>query len=38
MAELKQAEINGDVSDAEKILSECQAISKELHTLTKNTL
>lgn len=38
MAELKQAEINGDVSEAEKILALCQTISKELHTLTKNTL
>lgn len=38
MAELKRAEIEGDISKAEKILAECQAISKELHTLTKNTL
>ena len=38
MAELKQAENKGDVPLAEKLLTECQSISKELHTLTKNTL
>ncbi|MCK9344645.1 MAG: DNA primase [Candidatus Pacebacteria bacterium] len=38
MAELKQAESAGDVSRAEKLLAECQVISKELHTLTKTTL
>lgn len=38
MAELKQAETKGDVSEAGRILAECQAISKELHELTKNTL
>lgn len=36
--ELKQAEIKGDIPLAEKLLAECQKISKELHTLTKNTL
>jgi DNA primase len=38
MAELKQAEGAGDVPKAEKLLAECQVISKELHTLTNNTL
>lgn len=38
MAELKQAESSGDIPKAEKLLAECQVISKELHTLTKNTL
>lgn len=38
MAELKQAEVSGDIPKAEKLLAECQVISKELHTLTKNTL
>lgn len=38
MTELKKAEASGDVSQAEKLLTECQVISKELHTLTKNTL
>lgn len=38
LAELKQAESKGDIPQAEKILTECQAISKELHELTKNTL
>ncbi|MBI5798989.1 MAG: DNA primase [Candidatus Yonathbacteria bacterium] len=38
MAELKEAENKGDVPLAEKLLTECQSISKELHTLTKNTL
>ncbi len=36
MAELKQAETEGDVTKAGKILAECQTISKELHELTKN--
>ncbi|HAS84829.1 MAG TPA: DNA primase [Candidatus Yonathbacteria bacterium] len=36
MAELKEAENKGDVPLAEKLLTECQSISKELHTLTKN--
>ncbi|MDO8604343.1 MAG: DNA primase [bacterium] len=35
MAELRQAEQKGDVPLAEKLLTECQSISKELHTLTK---
>lgn len=35
MAELKQAEGIGDVPLAEKLLTECQDISKELHALTK---
>ena len=35
MAELKRAEESGDLSLAEKLLAECQAISKELHALTK---
>jgi len=38
MIELKHAEASMDVSMAEKLLAECQAISKELHTLTKNIL
>ncbi len=38
MAELKTAEAKADVLLAEKLLVECQAISKELHALTKNTL
>lgn len=38
MTELKQAETDGDIELAEKLLSECQLISKELHTLTKTTL
>ncbi|MBI5077783.1 MAG: DNA primase [Candidatus Yonathbacteria bacterium] len=38
MTELKQAEIKGDVSLAEKLLAECQAISKEIHALTKNII
>ena len=38
MAELKQVELRGDITHAEKLLVECQAISKELHTLTKITL
>ncbi|MFZ2303299.1 MAG: DNA primase [Minisyncoccia bacterium] len=38
MTELKQAEIKGDVDEAGKLLIECQAISKALHELTKNTL
>ena len=38
MEELKNAEQKGDVPLAEKLLTECQAISKELHTLTKNIL
>lgn len=38
MSELKQAEERGDVLRAEKLLAECQSISKELHTITKNTL
>ncbi len=38
MAELKIAEVNGDIPQAEKILAECQTISKELHALTKNIL
>jgi len=38
MAELKEAENKRDVPLAEKLLTECQSISKELHTLTKNIL
>ena len=38
MIELKHAEASMDVSMAEKLLAEWQAISKELHTLTKNIL
>lgn len=38
MTELKEAEKKADVPLAEKLLAECQAISKELHTLTKNPL
>ncbi|MEK7148517.1 MAG: DNA primase [Patescibacteria group bacterium] len=38
MVELKQAEIKGDVSLAEKLLAECQTISKEMHALTKNII
>lgn len=38
MTELKQAEGAGDIPRAEKLLAECQVISKELHALTKNTL
>lgn len=38
MEELKTAEQKGDVPLAEKLLIECQTISKELHALTKNTL
>ena len=36
MTELKEAEKEGDVPKAEKLLAECQNISKELHTLTKS--
>ena len=35
MTELKRAEESGDLALAEKLLAECQAISKELHALTK---
>jgi primosomal protein N'' len=35
MTELKRAEEAGDIPLAEKLLSECQNISKELHALTK---
>lgn len=38
MAELKKAEEAKDITQAEKLLAECQVISKELHTLTKKIL
>jgi len=38
MAELKRAEARKDIPLAEKLLAECQTISKELYTLTKKTL
>lgn len=36
MIELKRAEEKGDIPLAEKLLTECQSISKEIHTLTKS--
>lgn len=38
MSELKKAETKKDIPLAEKLLAECQAISKELHKLTKKTM
>ena len=38
MIELKQAEEQCDIPLAEKLLVECQEISKKLHTITKNIL
>lgn len=34
MEQLKKAEEQGNIEEAQKLLAECQAISKELHTLT----
>lgn len=34
MEELKKAEERGDIEGAQKLLTECQTLSKELHTLT----
>jgi DNA primase len=34
MEQLKKAEERGDIEGAQKILTECQTLSKELHTLT----
>lgn len=34
MEHLKKAEEKGDIEGAQKLLTECQALSKELHTLT----
>lgn len=34
MAELKESETKGSIEEAQKLLAECQAISKELQTLT----
>lgn len=38
MAELKESETRGNIEDAQKILAECQEISKELQTLTAKKL
>ncbi len=38
MAELKESETRGNIEEAQKILAECQAISKELQTLTAKKL
>lgn len=38
MTELKESETRGNIEEAQKILAECQAISKELQTLTAKKL